>query len=209
MSIREDITANDTKTVQVTVVILYNGTYVVDSKKDPALQIVEIALLVVVLLISFGTNIFLLVTIASSYSLRRVPFNMLLANLSIVFLFESLFNVSVALLFLTTSAWSLGIAGCAISSFLGQLVTIEVTFSLCLLCAESMASVWQPFRFQSYLTVKKQWIAIVTMWASGVLLCVPLLLTSITSRIFASRYSCASGGNKKENTGCSIIYIQV
>ncbi|KAG8178712.1 hypothetical protein JTE90_024834 [Oedothorax gibbosus] len=184
--------SNDTKTVQVTVVLLYNGTYVVDSEKDPALHIVEVALLVAVLLISFVTNIFLLVTITSSYSLRRVPFNMLLANLALVFIFESLFNMTVALF--QTCGWNIGVKGCALNSFWGQLVTLQVTFCLCVSCFESMASVWQPVRFQSYLTVLKQGICILTMWVVGVLLCVPFIFELIPSRVFVSRYSCASAG---------------
>ncbi|XP_015920085.2 G-protein coupled receptor 161-like [Parasteatoda tepidariorum] len=185
----EDIN-NDTKSVQVTIVIFYNNTYKDGTQSD--LQIAEIVFLVIVILVSFGTNIFLLVTITSSYTLRRVPFNVLLANLSVMFLIETLLNMSFALLYATTDTWKLGTVGCSISSFLVQFVTLEVTFLLCIMCAEGMVSVWQPFRFQSYLTMKKQIVAIVILWVAGILLCIPLFLKS--SRMFPSRYSCASAG---------------
>ncbi|GBL87863.1 hypothetical protein AVEN_192039-1 [Araneus ventricosus] len=198
MATKDDVSKNDSKSVQVilyngTVVILYNGTG--DTKTDPALEILEIVLLVIVFLISFGTNLFLLVTIASSYTLRRVPFNMLFSNLCAVFLLESLWNMIVAITYVSMDTWKLGSVGCAFSSFMVQLVTLEVTFSVCLMCAEGMVSVWQPFRFQSYLTIKKQIVVIVTMWTAGILLCIPLLVKSMTSRLFPSRYNCASAGH--------------
>ncbi|GIY21722.1 g_PROTEIN_RECEP_F1_2 domain-containing protein [Caerostris darwini] len=189
MATKEDVPKNDSKTVQVTVVIFYNGTY--PAETDPALEIV---LLVVVFLVSFGTNIFLLVTIASSYTLRKVPFNLLFSNLCVTFLLESVWNMTVALLYVSMDAWKLGHTGCAFSSFVVQLVTLEVTFCLCLMCAEGMLSVWQPFRFQTYLTIKKQIVVIVTMWTAGVLLCMPLLVKSMTSRMFPARYNCAPAG---------------
>ncbi|XP_055928150.1 uncharacterized protein LOC129959357 [Argiope bruennichi] len=195
MATKEDVPKNDSKTVQVTVVILYNGTYTGDTKTDPALEILEIVLLVIVFLISFVTNLFLLVTIASSYTLRRVPFNMLFSNLCAVFLLESLWNMIVAIIYVSMDTWKLGAVGCAFSSFMVQLVTLEVTFSVCLMCAEGMVSVWQPFRFQSYLTIKKQIVVIVTMWTAGILLCIPLLVKSMTSHLFPSRYNCASAGH--------------
>ncbi|GFT36146.1 g_PROTEIN_RECEP_F1_2 domain-containing protein [Nephila pilipes] len=191
MASKEDVSPNDSQTVQVTVVIFYNGTNPPDQRTEPA---VEIILLVLLLLVSFGSNIFLLATIVSSYTLRRIPFNLLFFNLCVVFLLETLWNMTVALLYVSAASWTLGPTGCAVSSFVIQLVTIEVTFSICLMCAEGMMSVWKPFLFQSFLTLKKQTVVIVTLWTAAILLCVPLLLQSIPSRLFPSRYGCAAAG---------------
>lgn len=187
---------NETPNLQVTFLILFNGTY---NQQDQVLEIAEIVLLAIVFLISFCANIFLLVTITSSYTLRGESFNILLANFCVICLIETSVNMSFALLFVVVDTWKLGEVGCGISSSAVELVTMEITFGLCIMSVESMISVRHPYQFQAVWTNKKQIITIVVFWIGGILLCLPILLESSKSQIFPSRYGCSFIGNFYSN----------
>lgn len=190
---------NDTKPYvlniqNVLLVCKGNGTCILNPDPDPVLEIAKLVVLGILFLVSLCGNTFLLITITSSYTLRSESFNMLLANGCVMFLIETTVNISIALLYISTDKLDLGRTGCAISSFMIQIVTMEVTFMLSMMSLQIMIVMKNPYEFQSFWTSKKQIVAIVIFWAVGILLCLPLLLESIQSEVFLPRYGCAFTG---------------
>lgn len=177
---------------KVTVILLLNSSSRdPSSSHDPTSQYIVSAFLILLFLISFTANLLLLVTLSSSYSLRRVSLNWLLINLCIVCLSECIFNILIAIYYVSVDTWKLGKTVCSLNAFSTQLVTLQTTLGICILCLERIIASWRPEQFKRLLTIGKQIVAIVILWLAGCLLCVPILAQTIESRLYPDRYGCS------------------
>ncbi|XP_023214237.1 uncharacterized protein LOC111617143 [Centruroides sculpturatus] len=182
---------------KVTVVLLLNSSGDgSSSSRDPTGRYIVTTFLVLLFLVSFAANLLLLVTLSSSYGLRRVSLNWLLTNLCVVCLTECIFNMLISVYYVSIDAWKLGRTVCSLDAFSTQLATLQTTLGICILCLERWVASWRPEQFKRLLTVGKQSVAIVILWLAGCLLCVPVLARTIESRLFPDRYGCGVADEK-------------
>ncbi|XP_076308031.1 uncharacterized protein LOC143223668 [Tachypleus tridentatus] len=167
---------------------------VLPSRDLPALEqetLTSSIILALLFFIAISSNLSIIITFLSSYSLRRMTFNFVILNLSLCCLVECIFNMLLAVYYVTRTVWTLGITLCSVNAFFTCLSSIEFSFAIFFMCFQRWAALWTPLSFKRVLTRKKQTVAIVTLWAIGVALSLPILAGVIEVKVFPGRYSCS------------------
>lgn len=143
-----------------------------------------------VFVIAFLLNMMVIVTVATSYTLKRYLYCHLLLNLCLTCLVDCFLNLSVAIVYVTTAPWRFGYAVSYINGFTINLMNSEMAFVVVLVAGDRMAA---AKRNTSFLNMKKykMWLAVSLTWVVSILLASPLLLGHVLSMPYRNRYSCS------------------
>ena len=143
-----------------------------------------------VFVIAFLLNMMVVVTVATSYTLKRYLYCHLLLNLCLTCLVDCFLNLSVAIVYVTTAPWRFGYAVSYVNGFTINLMNSEMAFVVVLVAGDRMAA---ARRNTTFLNMKKykMWLAVSLTWVVSGLLASPLLLGHVLSMPYRNRYSCS------------------
>lgn len=157
--------------------------------EDPG-PIIAGVFLSLVFVVAFLLNMMVVVTVATSYTLKRYLYCHLLLNLCLTCLVDCFLNLSVAIVYVTTAPWRFGYAVSYVNGFTINLMNSEMAFIVVLVAGDRMAA---ARRNSSFINMKKykMWIAVSLTWLAALLLAAPLLLGHVVSMPYRNRYSCS------------------
>ncbi|XP_071524762.1 uncharacterized protein [Panulirus ornatus] len=158
-----------------------------ECPEDPS-PIVAAAFLSLIFLGAFLLNLMVVVTIFTSYTLKKYLYCHLLINLSLACLIDCFFNLSIAIGYVTTTPWRFGYAVSYFNSFTINAVNSEMAYAVLLLAIDRLAA---AKKFTTYLKKYKLGIVISVTWVVSVVLALPLLGGYIGSMPYRRRYSCS------------------
>ncbi|XP_045134182.1 uncharacterized protein LOC123517786 [Portunus trituberculatus] len=143
-----------------------------------------------VFVVAFLLNMMVVVTVATSYTLKRYLYCHLLVNLCVTCLVDCFLNLSVAIVYVTTAPWRLGYAVSYVNGFTMNMMNSEMAFVVVLVAGDRMAA---ARRNTAFLSMKKykMWLAVSLTWVVSALLASPLLLGHVLSMPYRNRYSCS------------------
>ena len=163
---------------------------------DPWL-IVATFFLSLIFLISFALNCLVVITIATSYTLKKYQHCHLIVNLCAVCMLDCLFNITVAISYVSTVPWRFGHFMCYFNSFTMNMITCQMAFAIFFLAVDRLcvAKKYAPYMGISKLKMN---ILVVGTWIASFLLASPTVFGFIASMPYRMRYSCAIADPKDD-----------
>ena len=185
----------------ITLLLLDNGTLVPVARSPPptsytlSTKVIAALFLFLVFFISFSANVILISTVGSSLTLRRIPHNILILQLGVCGLVESVLNIGLSTAYLLTQPWRLGRIVCQCNAFLMELLPMVYTLSLTILVINRTMALRQHLSTATKYRkidgkIGRMKIVITLVWLLAVLLSCPLLVGLVEPWPFPARYSC-------------------
>ncbi|XP_069158175.1 uncharacterized protein [Procambarus clarkii] len=170
-----------------------NGSFVLKPIITPCPQdptpIIAGSFLSVIFLVAFILNLMVVVTVSTSYTLKRFLYCHLLINLCLASMVDCFFNLSIAIGYVFTTQWRFGYDISYLNSFTINMMNSEMAFAVVLLAIDRLAA---AKKYNSFLQTAKSkfWLMILTTWVLSFLMAVPLVCGYIKSIPYRNRYSC-------------------
>lgn len=161
----------------------------------------RVTFLAMFIVTGFIGNCMLLVTIAQSRRLRTMPTTVVLLSMSVVNLLDVMFNMPLVLGAATAQRWSYGLTVCRVQAGVMQLTSTCVILHLTVLGVDRIMAVRDPLRFprrSAYLLVCG---LVGLCWLQSTVFAIPILIASVPSQVFPSRYLCYIGN------GVTLLYV--
>lgn len=160
-----------------------------ECPEDPT-PIVAAAFLSLIFLGAFLLNLMVVVTVATSYTLKRYLYCHLLINLSLACLIDCFLNLSIAIGYVTTTPWRFGYAVSYFNSFTINVMNSEMAYAVLLLAVDRLAA---AKKFTTYLNIEKYKLGVVigVTWVVALVLASPLAGGYVRSMPYRRRYSCS------------------
>ncbi|XP_069947615.1 uncharacterized protein [Cherax quadricarinatus] len=152
--------------------------------------IVAGSFLSLIFLIAFILNLMVVVTVCTSYTLKRFLYCHLLINLSLACMIDCFLNLSVSIGYVFTAPWRFGYGVSHFNSFTMNMMNSEMAFSVILLAFDRLAA---AKKYTVYLNAEKSKLGVVifTTWVVSFLMASPLVCGYIHSMPYRNRYSCS------------------
>ena len=185
----------------ITLLLLDNGTLVPVARSPPptsytlSTKVIAALFLFLVFFISFSANVILISTVGSSLTLRRIPHNILILQLGVCGLVESVLNIGLSTGYLLTQPWRLGRIVCQCNAFLMEVLPMVYTLSLMILVINRTMALRQHLSTATKYRkidgkIGRMKIVITLVWFLSVLISSPLLVGIVEPWPFPARYSC-------------------
>ena len=185
----------------ITLLLLDNGTLVPVARSPPptsytlSTKVIAALFLFLVFFISFSANVILISTVGSSLTLRRIPHNILILQLGVCGLVESVLNIGLSTGYLLTQPWRLGRIVCQCNAFLMEVLPMVYTLSLMILVINRTMALRQHLSTATKYRkidgkIGRMKIVITLVWLLSVLLSSPVLVGIVEPWPFPARYSC-------------------
>ncbi|XP_064102137.1 uncharacterized protein LOC135212540 [Macrobrachium nipponense] len=157
--------------------------------EDPG-PFIAAAFLSILFVAAFILNLMVVVTVATSYTLKRFLYCHLVVNLSATCMLDCFLNISVAIGYVTTAPWRFGYYLSYFNSFTINMLNSEMAFAVTLLAIDRIAA---AKKFTKYLNMSKFNLGVIisATWAVALLMALPLVCGLIMSMPYRNRYSCA------------------
>ncbi|KAK7073290.1 hypothetical protein SK128_028066 [Halocaridina rubra] len=157
--------------------------------EDPT-PIIAATFLSLIFVAAFLLNMMVVVTVATSYTLKRFMFCRLLVNLCATCMIDCLLNVTVAIGYVSTAPWRFGLYLSYFNSFTINMLNSEMAFAVLLLTLDRLAAVK---KYTQYLTMAKYKLALVVgfSWLVAFVMALPLVIGVVQNMPYRNRYSCA------------------
>ena len=123
----------------ITLLLLENGTLVPVARPPPptsytlSTKVIAALFLFLIFFIAFSANVILISTVGSSLTLRRMPHNIIILQLGVCGLVESVLNIGLSTAYLLTQPWRMGRIVCQCNAFLMEVLPMVYTMSLMVL----------------------------------------------------------------------------
>ncbi|XP_066949464.1 uncharacterized protein [Macrobrachium rosenbergii] len=157
--------------------------------EDPG-PFIAAAFLSIIFVAAFILNLMVVVTVATSYTLKRFLYCHLVINLSATCMMDCFFNISIAIGYVTTAPWLFGYYLSYFNSFTINMLNSEMAFAVTLLTIDRIAA---AKKFTKYLNMTKFKLGVIisATWGVALLMALPLVCGLIMSMPYRNRYSCA------------------
>lgn len=157
--------------------------------EDPG-PIIAASFLSLVFLVAFLLNIMVVVTVATSFTLKRLLYCHLLINICMASIIDCCLNLSVAVAYILSAPWRFGYGVCYFNGYTINMMNSVMAFAVLLLAVDRLAA---AKKYSSYLNMPKYKLRIVICftWLVAFLLASPLVCGFITSMPYRKRYSCS------------------
>ncbi|XP_045606028.1 rhodopsin-like [Procambarus clarkii] len=157
--------------------------------EDP-MSIIAGSFLSVIFLVAFILNLMVMVTVSTSYTLKRFLYCHLLINLCLASMVDCLFNLSIAIGYVFTTQWRFGYEINYLNSFTMNMMNSVMGFAVLMLAIDRLASS-KKYNSCFYASQSDLAIMILTTWVLSFLMAVPLVIGRIKSMPYRNRYSCS------------------
>ncbi|XP_042213389.1 uncharacterized protein LOC121860358 [Homarus americanus] len=157
--------------------------------EDPG-PIIAGVFLSIIFLGAFLLNLMVVVTVATSYTLKRFLYCHLLINLSLSCMIDCFLNLSIAIGYVTTAPWRFGYGVSYFNGFTINMMNSEMAFAVLLLAVDRLAA---AKKYTSYLNSEKYKLGVVigVTWVVAFILASPLVCGFVLSMPYKNRYSCS------------------
>ena len=185
----------------ITLLLLDNGTLVPVARPPPptsytlSTKVIAALFLFLIFFIAFSANVILISTVGSSLTLRRMPHNILLLQLGVCGLLESVLNIGLSTAYLLTQPWRMGRIVCQCNAFLMELLPMVYTMSLMVLVInrtmalrQHLSTVTKYRKIDGKIGRMKMVLSLV--WFLSIVISCPVLVGVVESWPFPARYSC-------------------
>ncbi|XP_068209411.1 LOW QUALITY PROTEIN: uncharacterized protein [Palaemon carinicauda] len=157
--------------------------------EDPG-PVIAATFLSIIFVAAFILNLMVVVTVATSYTLKRFLYCHLVVNLSITCMLDCFLNISVAIGYVTTAPWLFGYYLSYFNSFTINMLNSEMAFAVTLLTIDRLAA---AKKYTKYMNLEKNKLGamISITWVVAFVMALPLICGLIMSMPYRNRYSCA------------------
>ena len=145
--------------------------------------------LLLLIMVCFIGNSLLIGTIASSFSLKRYPFNLFLLNFGVICIVECV-NIIMSVIYIMTQPWAFGQWPCNFNAYLMELVPFIYAIILLAIVIDRYVALKEPTKYKKHPEGTRQKVFIVLYWILALLSLCPIGLGLMSNWPFPDRYSC-------------------
>ncbi|KAF8767558.1 hypothetical protein HNY73_020498 [Argiope bruennichi] len=191
---------NESNEVKVTVTLVLNASF--SWLEKPTKGVVTYHFIACIILSSLAitaitVNVFLLVTIIYSNSLKRVILNQLVFMVSLACVLDSIINMPISIYYIKNSGWLPGLKVCTLNAVSVLLVSFMITWNVCGMCVERWYSIFKRSKYR-FSSVCKQVVVIVTPITISIASLFPVIVGLIEVRLFPNRFMCSIALKKEQ-----------
>lgn len=176
------------------VVIVNGSTFLVPMKNwtpcplDPG-PIVAAAFLTLLFVGAILMSLMVIVTISTSFTLKKYLYSHLLVNICSIIIFDCLLNITIAIVYVTTAPWQFGYHFCYFNSFSMIFLTFEMSFGVLLFALDRFFVAKKIAPYLSLSTNKLTALVLLT-WICSLAGSIPAMVL-FESMPYLNRYSCS------------------
>lgn len=196
----ESSAVNISNEVKVTVNLVLNASISWLEKPNKnvlASYLVSCIVLGLLTLTAILFNVFLLLAIFCSSSLKKVILNQLVSYLSLTCLLDCSINAPFSVYYMKTNTWLLGPKLCAFNASCIFLITLAIAWILCYMCIERYLSLYKLCQNRKYSFFSKLSAAIVPLLVVLSSIVIPIVIGLVETTAFPSRFCCCVVINKQ------------
>ncbi|XP_047738468.1 uncharacterized protein LOC125178536 [Hyalella azteca] len=188
-------------TIQVIPTLVNQSVKLVPYKKyercpeDPG-PIIAAVFLTLIFVVSVVLSIMIIVTIITSFSLKKLLYSKLILNICSVVILDCFLNLTIALVYVSTAPWQFGYPVCYINSFFMLLITLEMILAIALFAMDRLLVLR---KFAPYLSMSKNKVTalILLTWLISLSLSLPVVV-GFSSMPYKMRYSCSVADSRDD-----------
>ena len=185
----------------ITLLLLDNGTLVPVARPPPptsytlSTKVIAALFLFLIFFIAFSANVILISTVGSSLTLRRMPHNIVILQLGLCGLVESVLNIGLSTGYLLTQPWRMGRIVCQCNAFLMELLPMVYTMTLAVLVFNRTMALRQHLSTATKYRkidgkIGRMKVVLALVWLLSLTVSWPLLVGMVEPWPFPARYSC-------------------
>ncbi|ROT81076.1 hypothetical protein C7M84_000174 [Penaeus vannamei] len=139
---------------------------------------------------AFLLNLVVVVTVATSYTLKRFLYCHILINLCVACMIDCIFNLTISIGYVTSAPWRFGYSMSFFNGFTINMLNSEMAFAVLLLAVDRLAA---AKKYMPYLNLNECKIGLVIgfTWVVAFALASPIVCGFIFSIPYRNRYSCS------------------